>query len=54
MNKFLEINTLSLAVFGMSIFGILKYFFESTKRGSNRQVDEEYKACLEEVREQEE
>ena len=28
MNKFLELNTLSLAVFGMSIFGILKYFFE--------------------------
>lgn len=32
MNKFLEINTLSLAVFGMSIFGILKYFFEKFKK----------------------
>ena len=32
MNKFLEINTLSLAVFGVSIFGILKYFFEKFKK----------------------
>ena len=32
MEKFLEINTFSLAVFGMSIFGILKYFFEKFKK----------------------
>lgn len=32
MNKFLEINTLSLAIFGVSIFGILKYFFEKFKK----------------------
>ena len=42
MEQFLEINTFSLAVFGVSIFGILKYFFEKFTKAleSDRQERE--------------
>ena len=42
MEQFLEINTLSLAIFGVSIFGILKYFFEKFTKAleSDRQERE--------------
>ena len=45
MNKFLEINTLSLAVFGMSIFGILKYFFEKFKKALDLDKQERETLC---------
>lgn len=32
MDRFLQINTISLAVFGISIFGIFKWFYEKIKK----------------------
>lgn len=41
MEKFLEINTLSLTLFGVSIFGILKYFFKKYQESEDKKLTDQ-------------